>query len=335
MTKQSASTRNSSQHLNNIIKYSFVSPTQVPFFSRPKATTPASRSRTFPLCRRASWHDLMAPTNLRELRIDTIAVPRHLWNKRMRQKGIYRSVEYVIEGLTLDEKPVESTRHVSPGRVDEIVARIRPLNRLLPRFERQWPVDVTIGEANLWSYKTDLLSCVIATLSLACSFLSIGFVGPMYIGVYSIPSRSMMPTLHVGDALLVEKVSFPTKVPRRGEIVLFRPPSRLAKILHTEGTDQVVLRRNDLFIKRVAAIPGDTIAVSRDGIRVNGRIVDKSIAGSPDVSPRKIPEGYLFVLGDNPDNSVDSRYWGLLPVKCVVGRPVARIFPLDRFDVHV
>ena len=335
MTTESALVHNPSQRLNNIAKHSFVSPIQVTLFKHPKVTTPTSRTRTFPVCRRANWHDVIAPTRLSELRIGTLAVPRHLWNKRMRQKGVYRSVEYVIEGLILDDKPIESTRHVPPGRVDEIVARIRPSNRLLPRFERHWPVDVTIGEAKLWSYKTDLLSCVIATIFLACSFLSIGFIGPMYIGVYSIPSKSMMPTLRVGDALLVEKVSFPTKAPRRGEIILFRPPSRLARILRTEGDDQVVLRRNDLFIKRVAAISGDIIAVSRDGIRVNGFVVDKPVAGSPDVSPRKIPEGYLFVLGDNPDNSVDSRYWGLLPVEYVVGRPVARIFPLDRFDVHV
>lgn len=263
----------------------------------------------------------------------------------MRQKGVYRSVEYTIERLTLDDEDVDTTRVVDRTRHRDVVATLRPAKRLLPRFEREWPVSVTVQDACLFSYTADLLSCALVTLAVSAVFLGVGAFGPTFVSIYSIPSTSMYPTLHVGDALLVEKISVHSTPPHRGEIVLFRPPNRLMRIIrsahqnaataHAMTSTGMTLRRNTLFVKRVAAVGGDIIEVRGRDVRVNGVKVDESAPGSPNVAPRKIPDGFLFVIGDNAKRSIDSRYWGLLPVDNVVGRPVARIFPLDRLDMNV
>lgn len=315
-------------------------------FLRPILPAPRRRQRTAaPRCvDRPPLQELLRP-GLRELRVGSVVVPRHLWDLRMRQKGVYRSVEYVIERLTLDDELLLSTSHLDPSRLRDAVATLRPLNRLLPRFERNWPVAVTVAEAGLFSYKADLLSCALVTLAMSASFLGVGLFGPRVMSIYSIPSASMYPTLHVGDALLVEKLSLRNAPPHRGEIILFRPPSRLVRILRAAHESDVgtglfwqkglSLRRNVLFVKRVAAVGGDVIEVHGKVVRVNGIVVDKAAPGSPEVAPRRIPDSFLFVVGDNAERSIDSRYWGLLPVENVVGRPVARIFPLDRLDIDV
>lgn len=315
-------------------------------FLRPILPSPRLRQRTaVPRCAvRPPLQELLRP-GLRELRVGSIVVPRHLWDLRMRQKGVYRSVEYVVERLTLDGELLPSTSHIDRNRLRDVVATLRPLNRLLPRFERNWPVVVTVAEACLFSYKADLLSCALVTLAMSASFLGVGAFGPRFMSIYAIPSASMYPTLHVGDALLVEKLSLRKAPPHKGEIILFRPPSRLVRIMRAAHErevgagavwqESISLRRNVLFVKRVAAVGGDVIEVRGKYVRVNGITVDRAAPGSPEVAPRRIPDGFLFVVGDNADRSIDSRYWGLLPVEYVVGRPVARIFPLDRLDVGV
>lgn len=289
--------------------------------------------------RRTRWTVLLPP-GLRELRVGGIAVPRHLWDPRMRQRGVYRSVEYRIENLTLDGAPISSTRHLSRRRLPDVVATLRPQNRLLPRFERPWPVAVSLADARLLSYAADLLCCALVTLALSASFLCIGAFGPRVISIYSIPTASMYPTLRVGDALLVEKVSLRSRPPRDGEIVLFRPPLRLRRLLRPDAPDEAprsrrLLHRNDLFVKRVVAVAGDILEVRASKVVVNGVAVDPAAPGSPIVPPRRVPDGFVFVVGDNPQHSLDSRFWGLLPVDNVVGRPVARIFPLDRLEIGV
>lgn len=260
----------------------------------------------------------------------------------MRRLGVYRSVEYRIEQMTLDSLSITSTYQIPACRIPDVVTTLRPLNRLLPRFERTWPVKVSIRDARIVSYKADLINCALVTLGLASGFLGMGMFGPDFVAIYSIPSSSMAPTLKVGDALLVEKVSLKKKPPRRGEIVLFRPPQKLKRIMKLDHYHNGVVggewRRgsgNVLFVKRVAAVGGDEIELKGMEVRVNGVVVDRAVAGCVEVALQRVPEGYLFVVGDNAERSIDSRYWGLLPVECVMGRPVARIFPPDRWEIGV
>eukprot|EP00177_Eucheuma_denticulatum_P000526 GFKZ01000944.1.p1 GENE.GFKZ01000944.1~~GFKZ01000944.1.p1 ORF type:complete len:322 (+),score=12.00 GFKZ01000944.1:128-1093(+) len=282
----------------------------------------------------AKWH-----ASLSELRTGSVVVPRHRWSARMRRHGVYRSVEYRIEYMTLDSGLITSTTQIPSGRIPDVIVAIRPLKRLLPRFEREWPVKVSVREAGLISYEADLLNCTLVTMVVAACFIGVGVFGPRFVSLYSISSTSMTPTLQVGDALLVEKVSLQNHPPRRGEIVLFRPPRRLVKIIDENEISRKGPGWNNrggaLFVKRVIAVGGDVAEIRGLEVLVNGIVVDKAAPFSPDVKPLTIPEGFLFVVGDNPDRSIDSRYWGLLPVDYVVGRPIARLFPLDRFGVGV
>jgi len=121
--------------------------------------------------------------------------------------------------------------------------------------------------------------------------------------------------------------------------VLFSPPAELRKIVEEAGSKPLGSR--DLFVKRVAALAGDTVELLADGaIAINGEprkappLQCSEGAGAQQRSrgavSRVIPKGQVFVLGDCPARSTDSRTWGPLPVENVVARPVLRVWPLDR-----
>lgn len=158
-----------------------------------------------------------------------------------------------------------------------------------------------------------------------------------------IPSESMLPTLEIGDRLVVEKVSYHFGEPKRGDIVVFVPPDHV--------------NTNDAFIKRVVGLPGDTVEILLDdGIYINGQKLDESytfslptrgfsypadvtqlgeltqypLNGNPSGAPIVVPEGHYFVLGDNRNNSQDSHVWGFLPRENIIGRTFLRFWPLDR-----
>tara|TARA_Y100001968_G_scaffold313226_1_gene337209 strand:+ start:1142 stop:1816 length:675 start_codon:yes stop_codon:yes gene_type:complete len=177
-----------------------------------------------------------------------------------------------------------------------------------------------------------------------------------------IPSGSMLPGLQIKDRLIIEKLSFRRRQPRRGEIVVFNSPFIFDSILNPERQANpmkcfllslpvvstfagTVEPKCDAYIKRVIAIGGDQITINQkgyafvNGLRLNEPYVKKycSLERSeriecPAVS-KVIPEGYVFVLGDNRRNSWDSRYWpadGLLPVRHILGRAVWRFWPANR-----
>ena len=164
---------------------------------------------------------------------------------------------------------------------------------------------------------------------------------------YVIPSRSMEATLNVGDVVLAEKISRLVRLPlESGDLVLFSPPTRLQQIVGEAGGK---LGSRDLFVKRVAAVSGDSVELTASGgIMVNGVPRTPPPRQCEDSTPAKvfpgeaeagtgvtrvIPEGSIFVLGDCPSRSTDSRSWGPLPVENVVARPVVRVWPMGRQGV--
>ncbi len=148
---------------------------------------------------------------------------------------------------------------------------------------------------------------------------------------FFIPSASMEPTLEEGDRVLVNKLSYDVHDVNRGDVVVFElPPDKV-------GPDGI----KDL-IKRVIALPGDVIE-TRDGVvYINDRRLsepylpegtvtgDPSNGSNPAIERQTVPEGTVFVMGDNRDNSHDSRYpdRGPIPIESVVGRAFVLVWPL-------
>jgi signal peptidase I len=170
------------------------------------------------------------------------------------------------------------------------------------------------------------------------------FIRTFVVQAFKIPSGSMKPTLQVGDHILVNKfiygvkipylstVVLPVKDPQRGDIVVFKFP---------------VDPRKD-FIKRVIAVPGDVVEIRDKTIFINGRRVNhdfgvfsdpRTISGNlkprDNLGPLTVPKGALFVMGDNRDESFDSRFWGFVPIRDVSGKAFIIYWSWDSDDFGV
>jgi signal peptidase I len=139
-----------------------------------------------------------------------------------------------------------------------------------------------------------------------------------------IPSASMLPTLNLGDRLVVEKITYRLHPPQRSDIVVFQVPPALQAEGYT--ADQA-------FIKRTIGLPGDRIALKAGKVYLNGEpLIEPYVVEQPkteDMADVIVPKGQLFVMGDNRNNSNDSRYWGFLPMENLIGHAVWRFFPLN------
>ena len=142
---------------------------------------------------------------------------------------------------------------------------------------------------------------------------------------FKIPTGSMRPTLIEGDRILVNKFIYKYKNPERGDVIVFRSPED---------------KKKD-FIKRLIALPGESVEISNGTVLINNRAIDKkSIIKERYYYNRgefgkegkqvKVPEDAYYVLGDNSISSRDSRYWGCLPKKYVIGKAFLIYWPLTR-----
>jgi signal peptidase I len=138
---------------------------------------------------------------------------------------------------------------------------------------------------------------------------------------FYIPSDSMVPTLKKDDRVLVNKLSYKLHDVNRGDIVVFsKPPKEQSDI-------------KDL-VKRVVALPGETVEAHNGHVFVNDRRLDEPYLPDDvvqaDFAPQKVPSGDVWVMGDNRSNSEDSRVFGPIRESSIVGRVFVRIWPLNR-----
>jgi signal peptidase I len=168
---------------------------------------------------------------------------------------------------------------------------------------------------------------------------------------YRIPSESMEPTLDVGQRVLVNRIGNRFSKPEVGEVLVFHPPGGSERALqcgnpmqgqgHEQPCGRPTSDKADVnFIKRVVAGPGDRIAivdghVVRNGKRAREPFVNECGGGSDChfPTPITIPAGHWFMMGDNRGASDDSRFWGPVPEKWIIGGAFATYWPPKRIGL--
>ncbi len=179
---------------------------------------------------------------------------------------------------------------------------------------------------------------VVAGVAVALTCVACGSSAPTK--TYEQPSPSMMPTLKIGEQVVVSLDSHYT--PRVGDIVVFHPPAGADRFSamcgganqgtgHYQACDKPTAKESSqTFIKRVVAGPGDTITITdghvvRNGKRENDSAYTLGCGGGPECTfptPITIPRGDYFVLGDNRGASDDSRFWGPVPRAWIIGKVI-------------
>uniref|UniRef100_A0A7S3NQ21 Mitochondrial inner membrane protease subunit n=1 Tax=Aureoumbra lagunensis TaxID=44058 RepID=A0A7S3NQ21_9STRA len=290
---------------------------------------------------------------------------------RLARMGLYGGVDYTIERIVVQND--EDSFVYKPN----CVIYLRPSYPLVPRLERRWPIAVQESKIRLL-LSSNIYNIFAALSATALAFTTMGFAAFLAAQLFSftvVPSMSMKPTLEPGSVLLVEKLS-PKWLQQRikfgippdltfyksGDIILFRPPSELRSIIETSKKSQIQQQapntnnwfapRADLFVKRIAAVPGDHVFIDAQTltVSVNGHLLEPfpfpyadAVCEDPQVTSDLVrlwrsvhreennedfvvPPDFIFVLGDCPAVSVDSRIWGLLPIDNIEARPLRSIF---------
>lgn len=170
------------------------------------------------------------------------------------------------------------------------------------------------------------LRTVVEWIALIACALLVAFVVKTFIfQAFYIPSESMVPTLEVGDRVLVNKLADRLHDPNRFDIEVFLAP---------KGTETAEIK--DL-VKRVVGLPGETIE-GRDGrIYIDGEVLEEPFlppgTQSRTFGPVEVPPGHYFMLGDNRQFSKDSTYFGPIPRSSMIGRVFIRIWPIGRIGL--
>ena len=165
--------------------------------------------------------------------------------------------------------------------------------------------------------------------AIAIAILLALFIRTFVVQAFKIPSGSMLPTLLIGDHLLVNKFIYGIRVPFSGKV--------LVPLKDPKSGDIIVFKfpkdRSIDYIKRVVGVPGDKIEVKNKKVYRNDKLAEDpfahftsttilpgSVSPKDNFGPITVPEGKYFVMGDNRDNSSDSRFWGFVETNDVLGK---------------
>ena len=170
------------------------------------------------------------------------------------------------------------------------------------------------------------------------------FIRTFVIQAYKIPSGSMKPTLQIGDHILVSKFNYGVKLPfLRSTLIPIGTPKRGDILVFIYPED-----RSKDFIKRLVGLPGDTIEIRNKKILLNGLplndaygvyvdnlIIPASVQPRDNFGPVTVPAESIFVMGDNRDESYDSRFWGFVKMQDVLGKALIIYWSWNQEDTWV
>lgn len=191
----------------------------------------------------------------------------------------------------------------------------------LPPLDDPGPAEAepVSGWKTVWAVVREVGETIILTLI-------IFFLIQTVIRNFRVVGTSMVDNLHNGQYLIIDKLSYSpwlTKYlhiggPQRGDVIVFEPP-------RNPGED---------YVKRIIGLPGETVEIIRGQVLINGKPLDETFqprTGSYSMPAQVVPEGQVFVLGDNRNNSNDSHNWGTLPLENIVGRAWISYWPPDEW----
>jgi signal peptidase I len=185
----------------------------------------------------------------------------------------------------------------------------------------------------------ELVTIVVVALGLAL------VIQALLVKPYRIPSQSMVPTLEVGQRVLVNRLGERFSNPEVGDVIVFHPPAGSQSTDSCGATPKqgapcntpTKTRSDENFIKRVVAGPGDRLEIDNGRVILNGKRVKEDFARPCGTGPQcdfpteiTIPAGHYFMMGDNRGASQDSRYWGPVPAKWIIGGAFATYWPPSR-----
>lgn len=195
---------------------------------------------------------------------------------------------------------------------DQTDPRVEPTEATAP------PVQHPDSETSVGRWLLETAFLVLAAFALAQG------IKAFVVQPFVIPTGSMRPTILEQDRVLAEKMTYRfSREPEQGDIVVFDDP----------------MGQHPQLIKRVIAVAGQTVDVQDNRVLVDGKTIDEPYThGKPTTPgtvelPVTVPEGYVWLMGDNRPNSGDSRFFGARPVSTVRGRAMWTYWPLDRFGV--
>jgi len=280
-------------------------------------------------------------------------------NLEMRQnlanQGIYAGVEYKICSLQLKgtNEDVGSLEGLDYQTKQGALALVQPAYPLRKHLERDdWPVQVKLEDVPLWLSKaTYEAGTAVGTLFFSSSILFFAAITAFFIRFVAVPTASMVPALNPGNIILVTR-SIPVVLnPKVGDVLFFDSPSELEETVSKFTSEQaddspetVATVKGKQFLKRVVAIPGENVGVkqSEPYVKLSDSRYRFDVIGpyarpelfqpsSWDRPPQKLEKTEYFVAGDNGFRSVDSRVWGPLKQKYIVGTAKWVLWPPQDF----
>jgi signal peptidase I len=251
--------------------------------------------------------------------------------ERRYQDGSWRELRDAYEVLRDPEQRSRYDLGLDGKPPEQRTKSHNPIDRLFPNMSHGWRVAI------------DWVVTIVGAVAIVLA------IKAWVVNPYRIPSSSMEPTLHcavpaqgcearTSDRVLACRFCYHLHSPHRGDIVVFKTPSLARQECGSEGT----------FVKRLIGLPGEVWEERRGFVYINGKKLDEPYIkadrrddrtlGLSDLPPRgtytRIPDGYYLMMGDNRRSSCDSRAWGLVPRKNLIGGVFATYWPPSRISFH-